>query len=173
MRAFSNSGRNETTPDRTFYSRASACSAKLLQRAPLIRSDQHQSGQRQRRNAIAARTRRIRIGIAVYVLPLNNPLRVAEEVATVDQLSDGRFDLGIGRSGFVNSYNAYAIPYEAIFEAAAFGRGNPLWGEETERSDIAWPRKSPRTRVSIRTVIAWFSTVTKVLARPYFISICT
>ena len=37
---------------------------------------------------------------------------------------------------------AYAIPYEAIFEAAAFGRGNPLWGEETERSDIAWPRKS-------------------------------
>ncbi|MEO1309018.1 MAG: ABC transporter substrate-binding protein, partial [Pseudomonadota bacterium] len=37
---------------------------------------------------------------------------------------------------------AYAIPYEAIFEAAAFGRGNPLWGEETDRSAIAWPRKS-------------------------------
>ncbi|MEO0829862.1 MAG: ABC transporter substrate-binding protein, partial [Pseudomonadota bacterium] len=38
---------------------------------------------------------------------------------------------------------AYAIPYEAIFKAAAFERGNPLWGGETERSDIAWPRKSP------------------------------
>ena len=37
---------------------------------------------------------------------------------------------------------AYAIPYEAIFQTAAYGRGAPLWGEETERSDIAWPRKT-------------------------------
>ncbi|MGB0660797.1 MAG: ABC transporter substrate-binding protein [Mangrovicoccus sp.] len=37
---------------------------------------------------------------------------------------------------------AYAIPYEAIFEAAAYGRGAPLWGEETERDDIAWPRRT-------------------------------
>lgn len=62
--------------------------------------------------AMAARTKRIRIGIAVYVLPLANPLRVAEEVATIDHLSGGRFEFGIGRSGFVNSYNSYAIPYE-------------------------------------------------------------
>ena len=62
--------------------------------------------------AIAARTKRMRIGIAVYVLPLTNPLRVAEEVATVDQISGGRFEFGIGRSGFVNSYNSYAIPYD-------------------------------------------------------------
>lgn len=63
-------------------------------------------------SAIAARTKRIRIGMAVYVLPLTNPLRVAEEVATIDQISAGRFDFGIGRSGFINSYNSYAIPYE-------------------------------------------------------------
>ena len=62
--------------------------------------------------ALATRTRRIRIGLAVYVLPLNNPLRIAEEVATVDQLSEGRLDFGIGRSGFVRSYNSYNIPYE-------------------------------------------------------------
>ncbi len=71
--------------------------------------------------AIAARTTRMRIGIAVYVLPLTNPLRVAEEVATVDQISGGRFEFGIGRSGFVNSYNSYAIPYgesEARFDEA-------------------------------------------------------
>ncbi|MDP6705835.1 MAG: LLM class flavin-dependent oxidoreductase [Alphaproteobacteria bacterium] len=61
--------------------------------------------------ALAARTKRMRIGIAVYVLPLANPLRVAEEVATLDQISGGRFEFGIGRSGFVNSYNSYAIPY--------------------------------------------------------------
>jgi alkanesulfonate monooxygenase SsuD/methylene tetrahydromethanopterin reductase-like flavin-dependent oxidoreductase (luciferase family) len=61
--------------------------------------------------AIAARTKRIRIGMAVYVLPLNNPLRIAEEAATVDQLSGGRLDFGIGRSGFVRSYNSFNIDY--------------------------------------------------------------
>jgi len=63
-------------------------------------------------SAIAARTKRLRIGMAVYVLPLTNPLRVAEEVATIDQISGGRFEFGIGRSGFVGSYNSYAIPYD-------------------------------------------------------------
>ncbi|PWR02694.1 ABC transporter substrate-binding protein [Meridianimarinicoccus roseus] len=38
---------------------------------------------------------------------------------------------------------AYAIPYEAIFQTAAYGRGKPLWGGETEISDIAWPRAFP------------------------------
>ena len=61
--------------------------------------------------ALAARTHRLRIGTAVYVLPLNNPLRIAEEVATVDQISGGRFDFGIGRSGFVRSYDSYNIDY--------------------------------------------------------------
>ena len=50
-------------------------------------------------SAIAARTRRIKIGIAVQVLPLCHPLRLAEEAATVDQLSHGRLIFGVGRSG--------------------------------------------------------------------------
>jgi alkanesulfonate monooxygenase SsuD/methylene tetrahydromethanopterin reductase-like flavin-dependent oxidoreductase (luciferase family) len=61
--------------------------------------------------AMAARTKRMRIGTAVYVLPLTNPLRIAEEVATVDQISEGRFDFGIGRSGFTGQYDAYNIDY--------------------------------------------------------------
>ena len=40
-------------------------------------------------SAIAARTQRIRTGLAVQVLPLTNPLRVAEEAATVDHISKG------------------------------------------------------------------------------------
>ena len=62
-------------------------------------------------SAIAARTKRIRIGTSVLVLPLGNPLRLAEEVATIDHISQGRFDLGIGRSGTPRPYNGYNIPY--------------------------------------------------------------
>ena len=61
--------------------------------------------------AIAARTERIRIGAAVNVLPLNHPVRMAEEVATVDHISHGRVDFGVGRSGFARSYEGYDIPY--------------------------------------------------------------
>jgi alkanesulfonate monooxygenase SsuD/methylene tetrahydromethanopterin reductase-like flavin-dependent oxidoreductase (luciferase family) len=61
--------------------------------------------------AIAARTRRLRVGTAVQLLPLNNPLRIAEEVATVDHISEGRFDFGIGRSGSPRAYDGYGVPY--------------------------------------------------------------
>ena len=62
-------------------------------------------------SAIAARTRRVRVGTAVQVLPLNHPLRIAEEVATVDHISEGRFEFGIGRSGVVRTYDTYGLPY--------------------------------------------------------------
>ena len=61
--------------------------------------------------AIAQRTRRIRIGTAVQVLPLCHPLRLAEEVATVDHLSGGRFIFGVGRSGFAHTYRTYGVDY--------------------------------------------------------------
>jgi alkanesulfonate monooxygenase SsuD/methylene tetrahydromethanopterin reductase-like flavin-dependent oxidoreductase (luciferase family) len=70
---------------------------------------------------MAARTRRVRIGTAVTVLPLANPLRIAEEVATVDHLSEGRFDFGVGRSGSPRAYDVLNISYaesQARFEEA-------------------------------------------------------
>ena len=63
-------------------------------------------------SAIAARTKRMCIGTAVHVIPLRNPLGVAEDVATLDHLSAGRFEFGIGRSGSPRSYNLLGIPYE-------------------------------------------------------------
>src|SRR4029079_17119974 len=62
-------------------------------------------------SAIAARTKRMKIGTAVQVLPLCHPLRLAEEVATVDQISHGRLIFGVGRSGFPRTYEAYGVPY--------------------------------------------------------------
>ena len=48
-------------------------------------------------SAAAQRTRRIRLGPLVYLLPLYNPLRLIEEVCMLDHLSGGRLELGIGR----------------------------------------------------------------------------
>ena len=62
--------------------------------------------------AIAMRTSRLRIGTAVLLLPLGHPVRLAEEVAALDNMSQGRFDLGIGRSSFPRSYEGYNVPYE-------------------------------------------------------------
>jgi alkanesulfonate monooxygenase SsuD/methylene tetrahydromethanopterin reductase-like flavin-dependent oxidoreductase (luciferase family) len=70
---------------------------------------------------LAGRTKRMRFGTAVQLLPLNHPLRVAGEVATLDHLSQGRFDFGIGRSGGPRAYDALGVPYaesqDRFFEA--------------------------------------------------------
>ncbi|MGH7331444.1 MAG: LLM class flavin-dependent oxidoreductase [Candidatus Rokuibacteriota bacterium] len=61
---------------------------------------------------IVGRTTRVRVGTAVQLLPLNHPIRVAGEITTLDHLSQGRFDFGIGRSGSPRAYDVLGIPYE-------------------------------------------------------------
>jgi luciferase family oxidoreductase group 1 len=48
---------------------------------------------------LAARTSRIRLGSAAILLPFHDPIAVAEDVATFDILSNGRFDFGVGKGG--------------------------------------------------------------------------
>ena len=61
--------------------------------------------------SVAARTTRLKLGTGVQVLPLAHPLRLAEETATLDQMSRGRLLMGVGRSGNPRSYAAYGVPY--------------------------------------------------------------
>jgi len=64
--------------------------------------------------AIAARTTRIRLGTYVLLLALHHPLRVAEELATLDVLSNGRFDLAVGAGPMHVECKAFGIdPKEA------------------------------------------------------------
>jgi alkanesulfonate monooxygenase SsuD/methylene tetrahydromethanopterin reductase-like flavin-dependent oxidoreductase (luciferase family) len=62
-------------------------------------------------SAIGARTSHIKVGTAVQILPLCHPLQLAEEAATVDQISRGRLIFGVGRSGFARTYAHYGVPY--------------------------------------------------------------
>lgn len=61
---------------------------------------------------LAARTSRMRLGTAVVVLPWHNPLLLAEQVATVDVLSGGRLDLGVGRGYREHEFGGFGIPIE-------------------------------------------------------------
>jgi alkanesulfonate monooxygenase SsuD/methylene tetrahydromethanopterin reductase-like flavin-dependent oxidoreductase (luciferase family) len=62
--------------------------------------------------AVAQRTRRVRIGYAIAVLPLHHPLRLAEEIAWVDNLSRGRLLVGVGPGFSPYELGAFGVPLE-------------------------------------------------------------
>src|SRR3954452_21866862 len=61
---------------------------------------------------ISARTRKLRLGTAVIVLPWHNPVLLAEQAATVDLLSGGRLDFGVGKGYRHNEFASFRIPME-------------------------------------------------------------
>jgi alkanesulfonate monooxygenase SsuD/methylene tetrahydromethanopterin reductase-like flavin-dependent oxidoreductase (luciferase family) len=65
---------------------------------------------------LAARTRHMRLGTAVIVLPWHNPVLLAEQVATVDLLSNGRVDFGVGKGYRDNEFESFCIPKEEATE---------------------------------------------------------
>src|SRR6476620_10333902 len=62
---------------------------------------------------IAAKTTRIRVGTAVIVVPLHHPLVIAEEVATLDLLSGGRLDVGLGRGYQPYEFERFGLELES------------------------------------------------------------
>ena len=60
---------------------------------------------------IAARTHKIRLGTAVLIPPLHHPVRLAEDTATLDVLSDGRLDVGFGRGASSTEYGNFGVDH--------------------------------------------------------------
>ena len=70
-------------------------------------------------NYLAPLTKRIRLGFGVYLLPLHNPVALAEEFATTDRLSHGRLIVGVGAGYRKAEYAAFGIPFEERFKRLA------------------------------------------------------
>ena len=58
----------------------------------------------------ASRTRRMRIGLAAAILPFHDPIRLAEQLALVDIISNGRLDVGVGRGNRPAEFSGYRVP---------------------------------------------------------------
>lgn len=102
---------------------------------------------------LAASTERIRLGTAVSVLPFHHPLRLAESVATVDILSDGRVDFGVGRGYQWTEYHGFGVE---LSEGAA------LFNESLDLITRAWTAGAPFNHRGTR----WQFDDVQVLPRP-------
>ncbi|MEM7409639.1 MAG: LLM class flavin-dependent oxidoreductase [Myxococcota bacterium] len=90
---------------------------------------------------LLGRTRRLRVGTAVVLAPLLEPIDLAERAALLDQMSGGRFDLGLGRGGYLRDYEV-------------FGVDTKRWDEEPVRSlstllDLWSGNEERRARVDV------------------------
>src|SRR5476651_1213710 len=73
--------------------------------------------------ALAARTKTLRLGTAVMVLPWHNPVLLAEQAATIDLLSGGRLEFGVGKGYRHNEFASFCIPIEEADERFEEGLG--------------------------------------------------
>ena len=61
---------------------------------------------------IAARTRRIKLGTGILVLPLRNPVTLAKQLSSMDQLSEGRMIMGMASGWYKREFDAVGIPFD-------------------------------------------------------------
>jgi putative FMN-dependent luciferase-like monooxygenase len=78
---------------------------------------------------VAAQTKRIRLGTGVITLPMENPIRVAEDAVVLDLLSNGRAEIGFGTGATPASYLAFGLTHDA--------RG-PVYGDYLKTIRDAW-----------------------------------
>ena len=85
---------------------------------------------------LAGLTSSIRLATAVTVLPFHNPIQIAEEAATVDLLSNGRLDLGVGRGYQWGEFHKLNIPMD---------EADRRFQESMDVMTRAWTLRSPST----------------------------
>src|SRR5262249_40422437 len=95
--------------------------------------------------AIASRTRRLRLGTGVLLLPLYRPLDVAEEDAIVDVISNGRLILGVGAGYAPEEFEAFDV---SMTERGSAGRAAPRRAGCARRAP-ALPRAADRRRRAV------------------------
>jgi alkanesulfonate monooxygenase SsuD/methylene tetrahydromethanopterin reductase-like flavin-dependent oxidoreductase (luciferase family) len=81
--------------------------------------------------AIAQRTKRLRVGTAVTLLPLHQPLACAEQAATADILSGGRLEFGVGRGSIPTQFHGFRVPV---------AENRARFGECLDIIRLAWTR---------------------------------
>ncbi|MBF9232183.1 putative FMN-dependent luciferase-like monooxygenase [Microvirga alba] len=94
---------------------------------------------------VAAQTSRIRLGTGIITLPLENPIRVAEDTAVLDLLSGGRLEVGVGSGGTPSSFTAFGL--DSANRGEIFGRYlknvRDAWnGQPFEGGDTLYPAAS-------------------------------
>ncbi len=113
--------------------------------------------------AIAARTKRIRLGSAVTVLSSDDPIRVFQRFSTLDALSGGRAEVIVGRGSFTESFPLFGYDlsaYEQLFEEklalfAALVKGQPVtWSGETRPPLVDQAVYPPTEHPPLRTWVA-------------------
>ncbi|MCV7226599.1 LLM class flavin-dependent oxidoreductase [Mycolicibacterium komossense] len=93
---------------------------------------------------LLGRTRRIRVGTAIVLTPLRHPIELAERAALLDQLSGGRFDLGLGRGGYRRDFEMLDVDFARWDDEplASAQRLVDLWNSPDEAAIVQPP---PRT----------------------------
>ena len=114
--------------------------------------------------ALAQRTKTVRLGTSVVVLPLHNPLQIAEQLAMVDVLSGGRLEFGVGRGFVVADYEALGIPraeaqarllegLDVVLQAWSADAPSSFRGAFYEYEDLdVWPKPEQRPHPPV-----WFA----------------
>ena len=93
---------------------------------------------------VAAQTSRIRLGTGIVTLPLENPVRVAEDAAVLDLMSDGRYELGVGTGGNPSAFAAFGL--DSAERNEIFARNldivrNALAGRALAGGDTLYPMR--------------------------------
>ncbi len=107
---------------------------------------------------LAAKTSRIRLGTGATVLPLNDPVRVAEMAATLDQLSKGRFDLGVGRGFLRDEFDTFGIDMRETHDRVAEG---------VDLMKRAWTEAPLHWKGRFRPPIGGITVLPRVYQRPH------